>query len=282
VPKPLRARRAAISDLVDLARPLTARSVLASALLGATEPSLPVGALVTTAGLFGISSGATRTCLWRMVANGELTAQDGTYHLAGPLLQRRQRVDDAARPAYVSAHPWDGTWELAVVATDGGRPALDRLELRRAAAALHLAELREGTWTRPDNLDPDRLPTARAVIAEQCVEFHHAATNLTEDDIVTLFDLQAWASRAHRLMTAIDDELDAGPPRHEVTDVLTFRFLLSIAVIRHLQRDAHLPTLLLPSDWPADQLRAGYRRHDIAFKHDLTNADNVGRNVVRG
>jgi phenylacetic acid degradation operon negative regulatory protein len=211
-----------------------------------------------------------------MVANGELTADDGTYTLAGPLLERRRRVDDAARPAYVSERPWDGTWELAVVAP-GGRPALDRLELRRAASALHLAELREGTWVRPDNLDPDRLPTSRAVIADQCVQFRHAATDLSADDVSTLFGLDAWATDAWRLIAAIDDEVDDGPPQREVTDVLTFRFLLSVAVIRHLQLDSHLPVQLLPADWPAEQLRADYRRHDAAFKHDLTAAGRSSR-----
>jgi phenylacetic acid degradation operon negative regulatory protein len=267
----LQARRRAVSDLVDPSRPLTARSVLASALLGATEPSLPVAALVTTAALFGISSGAARTCLWRMVANGELTTDDGVYRLAGPLLERRHVVDDAARPAYVSEQPWDGTWELALVAASG-RPALDRLDLRRAATALHLAELREGTWTRPQNLDPDRLPRARAVVAAQCVQFRDATTDLDVDDVSTLFELERWASTTRRLITAIDDERTAGRPEQDTTDVLTFRFLLSIAVIRHLQLDPHLPSQLLPADWPANDLRAAYRQHDTAFKHDLTDA----------
>ena len=214
-----------------------------------------------------------------MVASGELTADDGTYTLAGPLLERRHRVDDAARPAYVSERTWDGTWELAVVAP-GGRPALDRLELRRAAAALHLAELREGTWTRPDNLDPERLPTSRAVIADQCIQFRHAATDLAADDLATLFDLDAWATNAERLIAAIDDELDAGSPQ-AVSDVLTFRFLLSVAVIRHLQLDSHLPAPLLPPDWPADRLRADHRRFDTEFKHDLTAAGRASRPARR-
>lgn len=100
--------------------------------LGADEPHLTVGELVGIASLFGISDGATRTCLWRMVSNGELTGDDGIYALAGPLLERRQRVDEAARYDD-SASPWDGTWELAVVSLDR-RSAGDRLALRKAAA----------------------------------------------------------------------------------------------------------------------------------------------------
>ena len=154
-------RRARVADLIG-DRPLSARSVLATALLGADQPHLTVGELVAIASLFGISDGAARTCLWRMVANGELTSEDGTYALAGGLLERRQRVDDASK-VEDAAMPWDGTWELAVVSLER-RSAADRLALRKAATALHLAELREGVWIRPDNLDRHRLPTLRAVL----------------------------------------------------------------------------------------------------------------------
>ena len=86
------------SDVADLVgdRTLSARSVLATALLGAPQPHLTVGELVAMASLFGISDGAARTCLWRMVSNGELTSGEGTYALAGGLLERRQRVDEAS------------------------------------------------------------------------------------------------------------------------------------------------------------------------------------------
>ena len=92
----LRDTEARVRDLIG-DRPLSARSVLASALLGADQPRLTVGALVAMASLFGISEGAARTCLWRMVSDGELTSDGGTYALAGRLVERRERVDDAAR-----------------------------------------------------------------------------------------------------------------------------------------------------------------------------------------
>ena len=90
------ASQSRVSDLIGN-RPLSARSVLASALLGADQARLSVGELVTMASLFGISDGAARTCLWRMVSSGELTADDGSYALAGRLLDRRERVDEASR-----------------------------------------------------------------------------------------------------------------------------------------------------------------------------------------
>ena len=96
--------RARVSQLIG-DRPLSARSVLASALLGADQPHLTVGELVAMASLFGISEGAARTCLWRMVSTGELTSDDGSYALAGRLSERRQRVDEASRIDVAAARP---------------------------------------------------------------------------------------------------------------------------------------------------------------------------------
>jgi len=260
------ASRDRVADLVGN-RALSARSVLASALLGADEPRLPVGSLVAIGSLFGISDGATRTCLWRMVSNGELTSDDGTYALAGPLLERRRRVDAAAH-AVDDAPKWDGTWELAIVSMDRRSPA-DRLTLRKAATALHLAELREGVWIRPDNLDPDRLPGMRAVLDRQCVHFHHAATDVPVQLARDLFRLPDWAADARRLTEALTDEMDV-----DAVDAtgFTYQFALSIAVVRHLQFDPLLPAELAPDDWPGPALRAAYRSFEETFKRRLYNA----------
>ena len=70
--------------------PLTARSVLASALLGEEPPELPVAQLVHLAGLFGINENRARVALSRMVAAGEATTDgSGRYRLAGHLLARQ-------------------------------------------------------------------------------------------------------------------------------------------------------------------------------------------------
>jgi phenylacetic acid degradation operon negative regulatory protein len=254
------ASRARVADLVG-ERPLSARSVLATALLGADQPHLTVGELVAMASLFGISDGAARTCLWRMVSNGELTSDDGTYALAGGLFERRQRVDEASHIDDDAAPPWDGTWELAVVSLDR-RSAADRLALRKAATALHLAELREGVWIRPDNLERDRLPTLRAVLDRQCVHFHNAATAIPAETVRSLFSLDDWATDARRLTLAIRDGVED----------LAYQFGLSVAVVRHLQLDPLLPAELIPQEWPGQDLRSAYRRFDEKFKQRLSSA----------
>ena len=268
VPKASR-QRTSVADLIP-DRALSARSVLASALLGANQPQLSVAELVMVASLFGISGGAARTCLWRMVSNGELTSDEGTYALAGHLLERRQRVDEASRIPDGATRRWDGTWELAVVSADR-RPPTERLELRKAATALHLAELREGVWLRPDNLDPQRLPTMRGVLDRQCVHFHGAASSIAEDTVRSLFALDEWARDAKRLTSAMRAELEATPIPDRGAS-FRFQFALSVAVVRHLQLDPLLPASLTPEDWPANQLRDTYRNFDKAFKHRMYNA----------
>jgi phenylacetic acid degradation operon negative regulatory protein len=261
-------RRARVADLIG-DRPLSARSVLASALLGADQPHLTVGELVGVASLFGITDGAARTCLWRMVSAGELIADDGVYSLAGRLLDRRQRVDDASRIDDTALPSWDGTWELAVVSLDR-RSATDRLALRKAATALHLGELREGVWLRPDNLDRNRLPTLRAVLDQQCVHFHGAATDIPVETVRSLFNLDDWAADARRLTAAMRDELEIDAAGAEDS---VYQFALSVAAVRHLQLDPLLPAELIPRDWPAHALRDGYRRFDVMFKRWLTTQD---------
>jgi phenylacetic acid degradation operon negative regulatory protein len=255
-----------VSDLIGN-RPLSARSVLATALLGADQPHLTVAELVAVASLSGISPGAARTCLWRMVSNGELTADDGSYALAGRLLERRRRVEEASRIDGAAAREWDGTWELAVVSLDR-RSASDRLELRKAATALHLAELREGVWIRPDNLDPQRLPTSREVVDQQCTHFHGAATDISADKMQSLFSLDGWIEDARVLDEAMEDALDPNE-RDDSTQRVIYEFALSIAVVRHLQFDPLLPVQLVGEHWPGHTLRSTYRRFDYAFKRRM-------------
>lgn len=230
-------------------RALSARSVLATALLGADQPRLTAAELVAVASLFGISGGAARTCLWRMVSSGELTSDDGTYALAGQLLERRERIDEASRIPDVATRRWDGTWELAVVSSERRSPA-ERLGLRKAATALHLAELREGVWMRPDNLELDLDAELRAR-----VRIMQARDDAPGQLAGQLWDLPSWARTGHRLL----DEM------RSATDIPA-RFVVAAGIVRHLLTDPVLPTELLPADWRGPQLRAAYNE----FAAELT------------
>jgi phenylacetic acid degradation operon negative regulatory protein len=240
-------------------RPLSARSVVASTLLGMHPPVLPARVLVRSGELFGIAEGTTRTALSRMVAAGELVAEDGSsYRLVGRLLDRQARQDMSRR-----RHPWgwDGRWwRMAVVVADR-RSAEERAALRASLLAARYAELREGVWTRPDNLPGERpsAPGCEWIKGEFADAPAMAAT---------LWDLDGWATRAVELR----GEVEAWTPRlvAEGVDVLAPTFVLSADVLRHLQADPLLPRELLPRDWPGDALRRSYDAFDTAFKRTWT------------
>lgn len=239
------------------ARPLTARSVLLSLLLGTTPPRAPVARLVRTAELFGIAEGTTRTALSRMARAGEVTARDGWYELTSDRLLARQERQSASRRA--RTEPWDHRrWIQGVIVSDGRRPAADRARLRDALAAARLAELREGVWLRPDNLG--RVPPLDHQLDWFTTDPHGDAADLAG----RLWDLAGWAADARRLidrMHALDEPLASDDHR-----ALADGFVTSAAVLRHFQADPLLPGALLPHDWPGDQLRSAYDRYDTTYR----------------
>lgn len=233
--------------------------MIASTLLGVDPPRLPALALVRSGELFGLSEGATRTALSRMTSAGELEADDGSYRLAGRLLERHVRQQEA-REAVPT--PWDGTWEVHLVVVER-RAASDRARLRDAARRLRLAEVREGCWARPANLDPDRLPGARAVVEAQCSTLRGGRPD-DPTAFVEAFAPEAWADTARSLLRAM---AEAQPALDRLdTDALADTFVLDAAVVRHLLADPALPAELAPTDWPAAALREAFRRFDAGFK----------------
>jgi len=241
---------------------LTARSVVASTLLGVRPPRLPTRQLVGACALFGISDGTARVAISRMVGAGELEATEGGYALTGPLLDRSARQDQSADAATRPWSPTDG-WAMAVVVAEA-RSAADRTALRRAAEALRLAERREGVWLRPDNLPVGALPDAEAVVAAQCDRFTAQPIGDGATLAAALWDLAGWASRAERLLAALHRTRPAlaGGDRSALPE----GFVLSAAVLRHLQADPLLPAALLPAGWPGAELRSVHRDWRRAFE----------------
>lgn len=234
--------------------------MIASTLLGIDPPRLSAQLLARSGELFGISEGTTRVALSRMLAAGELEADEGGYRLAGHLLGRQQRQRSSRAPL---RRRWAGDWTMAVV-TDGRRSAADRAELRAAMRVLALAEYREAVWMRPTNLPLDRDPAATAIVDAQCQQFTVQPGEDAGDLAARLWDLPGWTTRANELraeLAALVGPLEAGD-----TGPLPEGFVLSAAVLRHLVADPRLPDQLLPSLWPGADLRADYDRYDRAFK----------------
>jgi len=235
--------------------PLTARSVLASALLGMDPPELPVAQLVRLTELFGISENRARVALSRMVASGEATSDgSGRYCLAGHLAARQSR-QSASRAGATT--PYDGDWWLVVVTTTGSAADV-RGSRRRALGFSRLAELREGVWMRPANL-PFQLPEPLDGDVELMTARPGDAPGLAN----RLWDLSAWSARARLLLGRLHALAPDGP------EALAPGFELSAAVLRHLQADPLLPPTLLPADWPGAPLRAAYDIWDARYRATL-------------
>ncbi len=244
-------------------RPLTARGVVASALLGTEPPRLSARRLVRVGELFGISSGAIRVAISRMTASGELEKTERGYELRGPLLDRQDRQRSARRPSEID---WDGSWEIAVVSISG-RPAAERATLRSAMATLRLGELRDGVWLRPANLDPERSPAARARRDVACTMFAGAPQTSPGVLARSLWDLDEWARDADELtdsVAGLTRRLDDGDP-----DMLGPGFIESAAVLRLLSADPLLPAPLTPASTHGQRLRDTYDAFDLAYRREL-------------
>src|SRR4051794_33972788 len=109
-------------------QPLSARSVMASLLLGRRSGRAPGRDLVRWCALFGVAPGTARVALHRMTAAGELGRIDGDYVLLGGLAHRRAEQEASLTPR---RRAWKGSWRTAIVVADA-RPAPVRAETRAA------------------------------------------------------------------------------------------------------------------------------------------------------
>jgi phenylacetic acid degradation operon negative regulatory protein len=252
------------SDL--LARPLNARSVIGSLLLGVHPPRLPGARIVEWCTRFGIAEGTARVALSRMVDRGELRSDRGVYELAGRVRELQGAQDWSLEPQLL---PWHGGWRFGIIGGDlPRRSAPDRAALRDAMRRLRYAELRDGVWTRPDNLPPAAAPAESWTIATaQCSWWTGAPEGEPEPLAHALFAPTAWATRARTLLDRLDHvtrDLDSGRD-----DALAPGFVIGAAALQQARRDPFLPPALLPAGWPADGLRSAYVRFQKSFAQSL-------------
>jgi phenylacetic acid degradation operon negative regulatory protein len=250
-------------------RSLTARSVIASTLLGTHPPVLSARVLVRSGAMFGISEGTVRVALTRMANAGELSTDgSGRYELIGHLRNRQRRQDESRSGVNDSANGkrWDGEWEMAAVVGEG-RTAVERTDLRIAMGRLRFGELREGFWLRPANLLPDRLAADRS-IAEQWTISLSGRPSDAKAVAEQLWDLSSWSASSvellHQLRDGVTDLRKTGAKPRSAESLAQW-FTTNATVLRHLQADPLLPTALLPSDWPGKQLRETFEVFDTAF-----------------
>lgn len=227
-------------------RPLGARSLALSVLLGSHPPEMPARALVELAELFGIASGTMRTALSRSVANRELVVADGQYRLTERLLDR-QRAQDAGRQP--PPDRWDGRWHTVIAANDQ-RELAERRRFRTAMDNDRFGELRPDIWMRPANL-PGPAPEPDWIASTATIR------GIGDDDLVgRLWDraaIDATARDLLREMARCRSTCDWDDPTS-----IPELFLVSASAVRFLRSDPLLPTELTPPEWPMREVRATY------------------------
>lgn len=243
-------------------RPLSARSVALSLLLGARPPRLDGRHLTTLGELFDVSPATMRVALSRMVAAGDLEVADGHYTLTARHIERQRVTESLLHP---QRHSYDGRWRMIVV-VERGRASQQRAALRSAMVQARFAELREGVWLRPDNLHTARVGDHTAPGTPEGAQ---SFTTRPDDDrglTHQLWDLPQWASRANALLTALENP---GRP--------TEHLAVAAATVRHLRTDPALPDELTPEHWPADRLRWAYEdyRADLSTRYLGAPTDNA-------
>lgn len=231
-------------------KPLQARSVVLSLLLGAHPDRLSPAQLVAAGEHFGIPAATTRVALSRAVAAGDLRRADGDYVLGERLIARQRRQDEAVADG---EKDWDGTWEMAVVVVSG-RSAGERAALRQQLLDARLAELREGVWTRPANLRRE-LPHCDDPVLE-CFSARPAGDPAAL--ATSLWDLPVWSADGRALLEQLEATTDPA-----------LRLAVAAHVVRHLTTDPLLPTELLVNDWPGEKLRLSYATYQAELRQLL-------------
>ncbi|CAB4717548.1 unannotated protein [freshwater metagenome] len=225
-------------------RPLSARSVILSLMLGAHPRGMAAHELTRAGEYFDVSPATVRVALTRAVASDELRREDSTYFLGSRLLARYERQEQHAAEV-----AWDGSWEMAVV-TATSRPGGERASLRDALARQRLAELREGVWMRPANLGRAPAYADAAVLRTFRATPHEDPASLA----ASLWDLPGWAAETHARLALL-----------ETTTEPAARLAVAAHLVRHLADDPLLPTELWPSGWPSQHAREVY----AAYQREL-------------
>jgi phenylacetic acid degradation operon negative regulatory protein len=227
-------------------RPLNARSLALSVLLGTHPPRASGRGLVALGELFGVRAGTMRTALSRLVAAGDVANDDGTYVLTDRLAARQAAQDIGRRPADV---PWGGTWHTAV-ATPDQRDLAERRTDRDLLQNARFGELRPDIWLRPANLP------APALGADWLVTTGIVSGTAATDLVARLWRVERIAHDARTLgeqLAGLTESLDRDDPAS-----IPPAFELSARIVRFLRNDPLLPTSLLPAEWPVPDLRTRY------------------------
>ncbi|MGH7860216.1 MAG: PaaX family transcriptional regulator [Candidatus Binatia bacterium] len=241
----------------------TPRSFVFDLLSTIRRGTMPVGALVEAAALFGIPENNLRVALARLLAAGQVTRDERGRYRLGPEASPLSRRLGSWRHPERSVRPWGGGWIGVHLERSASRT--DRREREKALRLYGFRSLTAALAARPDNL--------KAGVGEIRVELR--SLGLPAGDLVfAIRDLdRETESRARRLWdsTGIREghrrllvqlrRSERRLPGLPVEEAMVESFVLGGEVIRSLVLDPLLPDEICRSR-ERDALAAAMRRYD--------------------
>jgi phenylacetic acid degradation operon negative regulatory protein len=255
---------------------------------------VPVGSLISLLDPFGLTEGAIRTALSRMVRRGWLVSvrrgKRGQYALSA----RGRRLLESGEARIFHPRwdePWGGQWYVLAYSIPESRRSLrDRLRVR--LAWLGFGSLGNGLWISPHDVDAEVRELARSFrLEKRMVSFRGPAAGFTEAGrlATTCWDLpginrgyaafiRRWTPEYLRCRSAVG----RGAVPDEESFALRFRLIHEYREFPLL--DPHLPRALLPPDWGGECAAHLFRTfHDLLVAAADRHVDAVLETIrVRG
>jgi phenylacetic acid degradation operon negative regulatory protein len=220
--------------------------------------SAPVAALIRMLEPLGIRAPAVRTAVSRMVAQDWLTP---VATAAGPgyaLTERAVlRLDEAGARIYRTAtEPWDGRWQVRVLAPIGDRARRERV--RTQLRFLGMAPVSDSTWVSPHG-----SAEVDAMLAEESVGVVALSADEVEptEALLAAFDLPGLSTTYAAWLTEARALVARGSRGHQDVEAFVVRSELVHSWRKFLFTDPGLPAELLPPDWPGHAAAAFFDDH---------------------
>jgi phenylacetic acid degradation operon negative regulatory protein len=217
--------------------------------------------------LFDIGPGAMRTAVSRMVGDGELIGVGGgQFELGAAMWDRQQRLDVGRQGRH---EPWTGEWWTAIVLAE--RRGLAERRLFRAEMTKRLmGELRPDVWLRPANV-------ARPAVSGDVLVVRGGIDRDPAELARALWDLDELAATAR--MLSVEAEAATVGLVAEDRPMLPESFIVSVAVARFLAIEPQLPSEIVGTQWPVEELRESYR--ELERRHGRSLRTYIGDAVDR-
>jgi phenylacetic acid degradation operon negative regulatory protein len=223
-----------------------------------------VGSLIALLRPLGLSPGATRTVLSRMVAKGWLLAERVGRRSYYALTTRGRRLLDEGEARIYDPprdEPWDGLWYLVAYSVpEEQRPLRDRLRVR--LQWLGFGQLGNGLWLSPHPVRGEVNALAGELGVGEHVEIFRAQYQgySSNDDLVArCWDLPSVAARYADFLARWGPESEplANGAEALTPEVAYMRRFWLIHEYRAFPLiDPYLPHRLLPDDWPGEAAAA--------------------------